>query len=133
MQGFQGSNGSPCGPRSPVRAGDHADGRSVTLFLMHEDWDRARQDAGCAGTTSQDMHAGELEVSLPLHVDPSLVGETRHERDHLAFTTSLGSATRCQHIVADPGCRWPMARAVGLHVDHVMADGSLHQDLAARR
>jgi creatinine amidohydrolase len=62
----------------------NAGGRSVILFPAREDWDRARQDAGCTGTTSQDMHAGELEVSLLLHADPGLVGQTRHERDHMA-------------------------------------------------
>ena len=30
------------------------------------------------------MHAGELEVSLLLHADPGLVGDSYQERDHLA-------------------------------------------------
>ncbi len=59
-------------------------GRSMVLFPVREDWDRARQDAGCAGSTGQDMHAGELEVSLLLHADPQLVDDVRSERDHLA-------------------------------------------------
>lgn len=62
----------------------NAAGRSAVLFPVREDWDRARADAGCTGTTSQDMHAGELEVSLLLHADPSLVGDHYRDRDHLA-------------------------------------------------
>jgi creatinine amidohydrolase len=58
--------------------------RSMALFPVREDWDRARQEAGCVGSTGQDMHAGELEVSLLLHADPRLVGATNSERDHLA-------------------------------------------------
>jgi creatinine amidohydrolase len=62
----------------------NAVGRSMVLFPVREDWDRARQEAGCVGSTGQDMHAGELEVSLLLHADPQLVGSVRSERDHLA-------------------------------------------------
>lgn len=62
----------------------NATGRSMALFPVREDWDRARQEAGCVGSTGQDMHAGELEVSLLLHADPQLVGAIRSERDHLA-------------------------------------------------
>lgn len=64
-------------------------GHRTALFPVREDWDRARQDAGCTGSTSQDMHAGELEVSLLLHADPELVGDSRHERDHLAHPRPL--------------------------------------------
>jgi creatinine amidohydrolase len=60
-------------------------GRDMALFPTRDDWDRARSDAGCDSTTSQDMHAGELEVSLLLHADPSLVGDTRTDRDLLAY------------------------------------------------
>jgi creatinine amidohydrolase len=60
-------------------------GPNMTLFPARDDWDRARSDAGCDTTTSQDMHAGELEVSLLLHADASLVGDTRTSRDHLAY------------------------------------------------
>jgi len=51
-------------------------GRLMTLFPVREDRDRARQDAGCTASTSQDMHAGELEVSLLLHHDPKRRGWT---------------------------------------------------------
>jgi len=59
-------------------------GPCMTLFPAREDWEQARRDAGCATTGSEDMHAGELEVSLLLHAAPSLVGEVRSDRDHLA-------------------------------------------------
>ncbi len=58
--------------------------RRMTLFPVREDWDRAREDAGCAASTSQDMHAGELEVSLLLHASPGLVRSAYKDRDHLA-------------------------------------------------
>jgi creatinine amidohydrolase len=45
--------------------------RSVIVLPVREDWDQARSDAGCTATTSQDMHAGELEVSLLLQPSPS--------------------------------------------------------------
>jgi creatinine amidohydrolase len=59
-------------------------GRRMTLFPVREDWDKARRDAGCVTTGREDMHAGELEVSLLLHGAPALVGGTRTERDHEA-------------------------------------------------
>ena len=59
-------------------------GRCMTVFPAREDWDRAREDAACTATTSQDMHAGELEVSLLLHADPALVRDGYQDSDHLA-------------------------------------------------
>lgn len=58
--------------------------RCMTLFPTREDWDQARQDSGCAGSHSDDMHAGELEVSLLLHADPALVRDGYQKTDHLA-------------------------------------------------
>lgn len=58
--------------------------RHMTLFPAREDWDQARHDAGCATTTSEDMHAGELEVSLLLHADAGLVADSYRDGDHLA-------------------------------------------------
>ena len=60
--------------------------RCMTLFPTREDWDRARQDAGCMTSTGQDMHAGELEVSLLLHADPALVRDGYAGSDHLAHS-----------------------------------------------
>jgi creatinine amidohydrolase len=47
----------------------------MTLFPSRTDWEVARTAAGLASTVSEDMHAGELEVSLPLHGHPELVGD----------------------------------------------------------
>lgn len=58
--------------------------RTMTLFPTREDWDQARRDSGCATSHSDDMHAGELEVSLLLHADPSLVRDGYQKADHLA-------------------------------------------------
>lgn len=75
-------------------------GRCMTLFPVREDWDRAREDAGCSAPTSQDMHAGELEVSLLLHAGPELVREGYQHGDHLAsprpflLVTGMTSYTR---------------------------------------
>ncbi len=59
--------------------------RSMTLFPTRDDWEQARQDAGCSGSHSEDMHAGELEVSLLLHADPTLVRDGYLKADHLAM------------------------------------------------
>jgi hypothetical protein len=40
-------------------------GPRMTLFPSRSDWDVARTAAGLSTTASQDMHAGDLEVSLP--------------------------------------------------------------------
>jgi creatinine amidohydrolase len=49
--------------------------RRMDLFPNRSDWDRARVEAGLATTAHEDMHAGELEVSVLLHVAPRLVGD----------------------------------------------------------
>jgi creatinine amidohydrolase len=41
-------------------------GPRMTLFPSRADWEAARAAAGLASTASEDMHAGELEVSLLL-------------------------------------------------------------------
>lgn len=69
---------------SNVVVESNATRRCMTLFPTNEDWNRARVDAGCAGNHSEDMHAGELEVSLLLHADPSLVREGYEKTDHMA-------------------------------------------------
>jgi creatinine amidohydrolase len=39
-------------------------GPRMTLFPSRTDWEVARTAAGLVSTASEDMHAGELEVSL---------------------------------------------------------------------
>jgi creatinine amidohydrolase len=49
-------------------------GAAVTVFPTRPDWDAARAAGGLATNGSDDMHAGELEVSIMLHAYPELVG-----------------------------------------------------------
>ncbi len=56
----------------------------MTLFPARADWDDARVAAGLHSTAHQDMHAGELEVSLLLHVAPEVVRDGFQHADHLA-------------------------------------------------
>jgi creatinine amidohydrolase len=58
--------------------------RRMDLFPNRSDWDRARVEAGLATTAHEDMHAGELEVSVLLHVAPRLVGSMPSDVDWLA-------------------------------------------------
>ncbi|SEL43519.1 creatininase family protein [Streptacidiphilus jiangxiensis] len=54
----------------------------MALFPVREDWNRARLDAGLETTTHDDMHGGELEVSLLLHAAPELVRPGYEGADH---------------------------------------------------
>jgi creatinine amidohydrolase len=56
-------------------------GPAMMLFPNRQDWQTAREAAGLASTASEDMHAGELEVSLLLHAHPELVGDNYQQAD----------------------------------------------------
>lgn len=58
--------------------------RRMALFPAAEDWNIARAEAGCDTTSHEDMHGGELEVSLLLHGAPQLLREGYERTDHLA-------------------------------------------------
>jgi creatinine amidohydrolase len=62
----------------------NVDGPSTTLFPGRSDWEKARTDAGMTTSNHSDMHAGELETSLLLHVAPELVGPSRETADCIA-------------------------------------------------
>src|SRR5437588_264402 len=47
--------------------------RMAVLFPGSADWKVARVAAGCATGTHDDMHAGEVETSILLHVAPDLL------------------------------------------------------------
>jgi creatinine amidohydrolase len=49
-------------------------GPRMALFPARDDWDEARHTAGMETTNREDMHGGELEVSILLHTCPELVG-----------------------------------------------------------
>ena len=57
-------------------------GRRMILFPRREDWDTARREAGMATNAHEDMHGGELETSLLLHLDKTLVGVDFATADH---------------------------------------------------
>ncbi|WP_341716551.1 creatininase family protein [Micromonospora sp. FIMYZ51] len=57
---------------------------SMTLFPTREDWHKARQDARLDSDAHHDMHAGELEVSILLHVQPHAVSDDFTDGDHAA-------------------------------------------------
>jgi creatinine amidohydrolase len=71
----------------------------VGLFPGPQDWDKARVDAGLSTTAHEDMHAGEIETSILLHVWPQLVRAGNETADHLAndrpqlLTLGMGAYT----------------------------------------
>jgi creatinine amidohydrolase len=56
-------------------------GPRMTLFPGRAEWEAARAAAELQTTPSEDMHAGELEVSLLLHAYPELVGDDFQQGD----------------------------------------------------
>jgi creatinine amidohydrolase len=56
----------------------------MALFPASEDWNTAQVEAGCQTGSPEDMHGGELEVSLLLHGAPELLREGYETADHEA-------------------------------------------------
>ncbi|MGV1008079.1 MAG: creatininase family protein [Dermatophilaceae bacterium] len=56
----------------------------LALYPSRSDWDAARAAAGMTTSTSEDMHAGEMETSLLLHAMPELVDRSFPTADHEA-------------------------------------------------
>jgi creatinine amidohydrolase len=61
-----------------------ARGRKMALFPGRDDWKDARRLAGLATSDHEDMHAGELETSILLHVNPELVRDGYRSADWTA-------------------------------------------------
>ncbi|MFJ3215055.1 creatininase family protein [Kitasatospora sp. NPDC086801] len=59
-------------------------GPRVALFPVREDWHQAREAAGLVSSGAEDMHGGELEVSLLLHGAPELIRDGIEQDDHSA-------------------------------------------------
>jgi creatinine amidohydrolase len=90
-------------------------GPRMTLFPSRADWEAARTAADLESTASEDMHAGELEVSLLLHGYPELVDDgyrrgdwEADSRPHLLVTgmrdyTETGVIGRPSLASADKG------------------------------
>lgn len=55
---------------------------AMVLFPGRDDWTRARTEAGMATSNHEDMHAGELETSVLLHLDPQFVKPSFTVADH---------------------------------------------------
>ncbi|MEV6929662.1 creatininase family protein [Dactylosporangium sp. NPDC051485] len=58
--------------------------RRMILYPTRTDWDAARSAAKLTSSGHDDMHAGELEASLLLHVAPHLVRDGFEQGDHAA-------------------------------------------------
>ncbi|GHC33050.1 creatininase family protein [Streptomyces cinnamoneus] len=54
----------------------------MTLFPLSSEWRRARESAGLVSDAHSDMHAGEIETSILLHAEPSLVRPGYETADH---------------------------------------------------
>jgi creatinine amidohydrolase len=61
-------------------------GPRMDLFPVRDDWDAARRAGGIVTTSHEDMHGGELEVSILLHTCPELVRSGVETTDHEATT-----------------------------------------------
>ncbi|GIH14713.1 creatininase family protein [Rugosimonospora africana] len=59
-------------------------GPRMALFPQTADWIKARTDAGMETTVHEDMHAGEAETSILLHVCPDVVRPGNETADWLA-------------------------------------------------
>jgi creatinine amidohydrolase len=58
------------------------DGPRIALFPGRDDWARARADAELISDPHEDMHAGEIETSLLLHLHPAAVRDSFTGADH---------------------------------------------------
>ncbi|MEU4095273.1 creatininase family protein [Streptomyces sp. NPDC026673] len=54
----------------------------MSLFPQSGEWNRARESASLATNAHEDMHAGEIETSILLHAEPSLVRPGYETSDH---------------------------------------------------
>jgi creatinine amidohydrolase len=86
-----------------VQTANAARPRSMTLFPSRDDWKAARKAAGLATDDHEDMHAGELEVSILSAVLPAAVRSGASSLDHTAndrpFLLIDGMAAYTEHGV----------------------------------
>ena len=82
------------------RLNGNTHGKRMALFPSGTDWAEARQSARLTTSNHEDMHAGELETSILLHVNPKLVRDgyqaadwTADDRRHL-LTTGMSEYTQ---------------------------------------
>jgi creatinine amidohydrolase len=67
----------------------NAESRRMALYPGRDDWEVARKQAGLTSSSHDDMHAGEIETSLLLHVCPEVVGEGFASADHVTDRPDL--------------------------------------------
>jgi creatinine amidohydrolase len=78
----------------------NACGKRMALFPSGADWTDARHSARLSTSHHEDMHAGELETSILLHVHPELVRDGYQAADWVAddrrhlLTTGMGEYTQ---------------------------------------
>jgi creatinine amidohydrolase len=78
----------------------NARGKRMALFPSGADWTDARHSARLSTSDHEDMHAGELEASILLHVHPELVRDGYQAADWIAddrrhlLTTGMGEYTQ---------------------------------------
>jgi creatinine amidohydrolase len=72
-----------------VQTANAASPATMTLFPTRSDWEHARQAAGLQTTSHEDMHAGELEVSILAAAWPDSVQHGAYSADHLVDDRSM--------------------------------------------
>lgn len=87
-------------------------GPVMALYPGRDDWNRARVDAGLETTSHDDMHAGELETSLLLHLHPTLVrgsyADADYDAPHRPHLLTLGmQAYTASGVVGRPSAASP--------------------------
>ncbi|MGW4891444.1 creatininase family protein [Kitasatospora sp. NPDC004240] len=110
-------------------------GPSVALFPVREDWHQARADAGLESSSTEDMHGGELEVSLLLHGAPHLIRDGIEQDDHSApdrpYLLTLGmSGYTANGIIGQPSLG--TAAKGGLLLESLSRSAAAHLDILTK-
>jgi creatinine amidohydrolase len=107
--------------------------RRMALFPHRDDWERARKAGGLVTGNHEDMHGGELETSILLHVAPQQVRQGFEDQDHVvserAHMHILGMAGYTQSgLIGRPSLAdsekgrlvlGDLTRSFAAHLDHL--------------
>lgn len=91
-------------------------GIRIGLFPTREDWADARQAAGMVSDSHEDMHGGELEVSILLAAFPDAVREAGNKTTTRPTTVATCRSSGCRLIPRRESSvdhRWPRRRRAG--------------------
>jgi len=107
-------------------------GARMALYPSRSDWHAARGEAGMETTNSEDMHGGELEVSILLHAYADLVGAGAQDLDHLAddraLLHTLGMAAYTQHgVIGRPSLATAAKGKAAVHALVVRSAGAVER------